>query len=79
MTKNEMMIIAIAAAVFIIANIIMWRIILRKERKRREATTPPPDLGIRLPDGVPDAAGALGFKLIESTVIVHTEERLNDG
>ena len=79
MTKGEILIIAAAAVVFIIANIIMWSIIIKKERHIRENTTPPPDIGIKLPDGVPDSAAELGFKLIENTVIVHTEDRLNDG
>ena len=79
MTKGEILIITAAAVVFIIANIIMWSIIRKKEHKVRQSTAYPPDTGIKLPGGVPDAAAALGFKLIENTVIVHTEDRLNDG
>ena len=79
MTKGEILIISAAAVVFIIANIIMWKIIIKKERKARENTAPPPDTGIKLPDGVPDAAAAIGFELIDNIVIVHTEDRLNDG
>lgn len=75
MTKTEIIIAAIAAAVSIIVTIIIWSIVLKK-RKVRESTALD---GIKLPDGVPDSAAALGFKLIENTVIVHTEDRLNDG
>lgn len=76
LTKTEIIIAAIAAAVFIIVTIIIWSIVLKKKRKGRESTAAD---GIKLPDGVPDSAAALGFKLIENTVIVHTEDRLNDG
>ena len=79
MTKGEILMIAAAAVVFIIANIIIWSIIIKKKRKKRENTAPPPDMKIKLPNGVPDSAAELGFKLIENTVIVHTEDRLNDG
>jgi hypothetical protein len=75
LTKTEIIIAAIAAAVSIIVTIIIWSIVLKK-RKVRESTALD---GIKLPDGVPDSAAALGFKLIENTVIVHTEDRLNDG
>ena len=54
-------------------------IIIKKKRKKHENTAPPPDIGIKLQGGVPDSAAELGFKLIENTVIVHTEDRLNDG
>ncbi len=78
-TKYEILIISAAAVVFIIANIIMWKIIIKKERKARENAAIVPDTGIKLPDGVPDAAAAIGFELIDNIVIVHTEDRLNDG
>lgn len=79
LTTNEIIIVAVAAAVFIIVIIIMWSIILKKKRKARENTSASAEPFTELPDGVPDSAAALGFKLIENTVIVHTDDRLNDG
>lgn len=79
MTTNEIIIVAVAAAVFIIVTIIIWSIILKKKRKARENTSASAEPSPDLTDGVPDSAAALGFKLIENTVIVHTDDRLNDG
>ena len=73
MTTGEILIIAAAAAVFVIINIIMWTVIAKKEKKVRERTTPPADINEKLPD---EAVAASGFKLIENTVIVHTNERI---
>jgi hypothetical protein len=76
MTTGEILIIAAAAAVFVIINIIMWTMIAKKERKIRERTTPPHDINERLSDGVMEAAAVAGFKLLENTVIVHTNDRI---
>lgn len=76
MTTGEILVIAAAAAVFVIINIIMWTLISKKEKKIRERTTPPHDINETLPDGVMEAAAVAGFKLIENTVIVHTNERI---
>ena len=76
MTTGEILVIAAAAAVFVIINIIMWTLISQKEKKIRERTTPPHDINETLPDGVMEAAAVAGFKLIENTVIVHTNERI---
>ena len=76
MTTGEILVIAAAAAVFVIINIIMWTMISKKEKKIRERTTPPHDINETLPDGVMEAAAVAGFKLIENTVIIHTNERI---
>lgn len=76
MTTGEILVIAAAAAVFIIINIIMWTLINKKEKKIRERTTPPHDINETLPDGVMEAVAVAGFKLIENTVIIHTNERI---
>ncbi|SHM15866.1 hypothetical protein [Ruminococcus flavefaciens] len=76
MTTGEILVIAASAAVFVIINIIMWTMISKKERKIRERTTPPHDINEKLSDGVMEAAAVEGFKLIENTVIVHTNERI---
>lgn len=80
MTTGEILVIAAAAAVFIIINIIMWSIIIIKERKaaakETDAVTVPADDSIKLPDSVPASAAEMGFRLLENTVIVHTDERI---
>lgn len=40
MTKYELMVIAAAAAAFIMINIIMWSIIIAKEKKSRQKNAP---------------------------------------
>lgn len=77
MTTGEILVIVAAAAVFIIINLIMWSIIIKKERRETpSAAVPAVYSGIRLPGGVPDAAADMGFKLLENTVIVHTDDRI---
>lgn len=78
MTTGEILVIAAAAAVFIIINIIMWSIIAKKERKaigsgasRSKMTSVPLS-------EVSAAAAAAGFELIENTVIVHTDDVISD-
>ena len=77
MTTGEILVIAAAAAVFIIINIIMWTIIIKKERREAAAEeAASADKGIKLPGGVPGAAAEMGFRLLENTVIVHTDDRI---
>ncbi|MBO4492926.1 MAG: hypothetical protein J5724_00915 [Ruminococcus sp.] len=77
MTTGEILVIVAAAAVFVIINLIMWSIIIKKERRETpSATVTAVDSGIRLPGGVPDAAADMGFRLLENTVIVHTDDRI---
>ena len=78
MTTGEILVIAAAAAVFIIINIIMWSIIIRKERKAaaKETAAAPKDESIALPDTVPASAAEMGFRLLENTVIIHTDDRI---
>ena len=88
MTPGEILVIAAAAAVFIIINILMWSIIIRNEQaeaKKKapkpapapvQQAAPVPDRIIKLPDSVPASAAEMGFKLLDSTVIVHTDERI---
>jgi len=77
MTTGEILVIAAAAVVFIIINIIMWSIIIKKERRETAAEeAASAERGIKLPGGVPAAAAKMGFRLLENTVIVHTDERI---
>ena len=78
MKKIKILLIIILGIILgiLIINIIMWTMISKKEKKIRERTTPPHDINETLPDGVMEAAAVAGFKLIENTVIVHTNERI---
>ncbi|MBR5682004.1 MAG: hypothetical protein IKW96_01810 [Ruminococcus sp.] len=82
MSTGEILVIAAAAAVFIIINVIMWSIIIAKERKnaprpeKTVAAAAPEDKNIELPDSVPASAAEMGFRLLENTVIVHTDDRI---
>lgn len=82
MSTGEILVIAAAAVVFILINIIMWSIIIAKERKsapksaKTEAAGAPEYKNIKLPDTVPASAAEMGFKLLENTVIVHTDDRI---
>ncbi|MBO4523986.1 hypothetical protein [Ruminococcus sp.] len=82
MSTGEILVIAAAVALFIIINIIMWSIIFAKERKNALKTTEseteivPERKDIKLPDTVPASAAEMGFKLLENTVIVHTDDRI---
>lgn len=78
MTTGEILVIAAAAAVFIVINIIMWSIIMCKERKvaAKETAAAPKGDSIALPDTVPASAAEMGFRLLENTVIIHTDDRI---
>ncbi len=82
MSTGEILVIAAAVAVFILINIIMWSIIIAKERKNAQKATEtetksvPERENIKLPDTVPASATEMGFKLLENTVIVHTDDRI---
>lgn len=68
------MIIAIAAAaVLIIISVIICSIIVKK--KRRSAAVNP-ERSIFLKSNVPESAAETGFRLLESTVIIHTNEKM---
>lgn len=59
MTKYELMVIAAAAAAFVLINIIMWSIIIIRENKAREKNTQPQPLSAVPPqNAVPAAAQA---------------------
>jgi Flp pilus assembly protein CpaB len=80
MTREEILVIAAAAAVFVLINIIMWSIIAKKERKAKanaeNDTAPQERNSADRISSVPAAAAAEGFELIENTVIVHTDEKI---
>lgn len=44
MTREEWLVIAAAAAAFVIINIIMWTVIAIKEKREKRAKTVPPDI-----------------------------------
>lgn len=52
MTKYELMVIAAAAAAFVLINIIMWSIIIIRENKAREKNTQPQPLSAVPPQNV---------------------------
>ena len=56
----------------------MWSIIIRKERKAaaKETAAAPKGDSIALPDTVPASAAEMGFRLLENTVIIHTDDRI---
>ena len=80
MTREEILVIAAAAAVFVIINIIMWSIIAKKEQKAKadaeKDKAPQESNSADRVSSVPAAAATGGFELIENTVIVHTEDRI---
>ena len=86
LTTAEWLVIAAAAVVFIIANIIMWSIIAAKEKREKQA---------EISDAVPYAARNISddstirqgsdalsprrtshFRITENIVIIHTDERI---
>lgn len=78
MTTGEILVIAVAAAVFIIINIIMWSIIAKKERKAKKNGTSGNKMTSVPLSEVSAAAAAAGFELMENTVIVHTDDVISD-
>ncbi|WP_019679950.1 hypothetical protein [Ruminococcus flavefaciens] len=76
MSRDEMLVIAAAAAVFVIINIIMWSIIARKERKAKGNAAPQINSAAESISSVSAAAAAEGFALMENTVIIHTSDRI---
>lgn len=86
LTTAEWLVIAAAAVVFILANIIMWSIIAAKEKREKQA---------EISDTVPYAARNISddstirqgsddlsprrtshFRITENIVIIHTDERI---
>ncbi|MBQ6034247.1 MAG: hypothetical protein IJL33_01985 [Ruminococcus sp.] len=78
MTTGEILVIAAAAAVFIIINIIMWSIIAKKERKTNGSGVSRSKMTSVPLSEVSAAAAAAGFELMENTVIVHTDDVISD-
>ena len=78
MTTGEVLVIAAAAAVFIIINIIMWSIIAKKERKANGSGASRSKMTSVPLSEVSTAAAAAGFELMENTVIVHTDDVISD-
>ncbi len=76
MTRDELLVIAAAAAVFVIINIIMWSIIAKKERKAKGIAAAQDVSAEDRVNSVPAAAAAEGFELIDNIVIVHTTDRI---
>lgn len=78
MTTGEILVIAAAAAVFTIINIIMWSIIAKKERKTNGSGASRSKMTSVPLSEVSAAAAAAGFELMENTVIVHTDDVISD-
>ena len=78
MTTGEILVIAAAAAVFIIINIIMWSIIAKKEIRTNKKSSPESKMTAVQLNEVSAAAAAAGFELMENTVLVHTDDIIGD-
>lgn len=78
MITGEILVIAAAAAVFIIINIIMWSIIAKKERKAHGNSASRSKMTSVPLSEISAAAAAAGFELMENTVIVHTDDVISD-
>ena len=78
MTTGEILVIAAAAAVFVIANIIMWSVIAKKEGKTKDKAAPQSRMTAVPLSEVSAAAAAAGFELMENTVIIHTDDVISD-
>ena len=90
MTKYELMVIAAAAAAFVLINIIMWSIIIFRERKAREKNAQnqteaivrntAPTVEIPAVNPQPTVrrprVKRSDFIVIDDIVIVHTDERI---
>lgn len=76
MTNAEILVIIAAAAVFAIINIIMWTVIAKKEKKQNKQPESSDGMTLIPADSVPAEAAAAGFELIESIVMIHTDDRI---
>ena len=86
MTTAEWLVIAAAAVVFIIANIIMWSIIAAKEKREKQAEISDTVLyaarSISDDSTIRQGSDALSprrtshFRITENIVIIHTDERI---
>jgi len=81
-TNEEWFVIAIAAVIFVIINIIMWSIIAAKERRARQADTRINAVPVRS-EQEPLTAPSTDpprrtkhFNIKENIVITHTDERI---
>lgn len=77
MTLGEILVIAAAAAVFILINLIMWSIIAAKNRKQsgRKASPQPEMAAVPVRTISPELSNT-DFRILENIVIVHTDERI---
>ena len=86
LTTAEWLVIAAAAVVFILANIIMWSIIAAKEKREKRAeisdTVPYAARNISDDSTIRQGSDALSprrtshFRITENIVIIHTDERI---
>lgn len=83
-TTEEWLVIAAAAVVFVIANIIMWKIIIAKERRAKltdinnEVRSRTIRVGQELPSpqDIDPPERTKHFRIKENIVIIHTDERI---
>ncbi|MBO5571571.1 MAG: hypothetical protein J5926_02510 [Ruminococcus sp.] len=82
LTNEEWFVIAIAAVIFVIINIIMWSIIAAKERRAKQADTRIKAVPVRseqehftVPTTDPPRR-TKHFNIKENIVITHTDERI---
>ncbi|MCR5111204.1 MAG: hypothetical protein K6B38_09905 [Ruminococcus sp.] len=89
MTTEEWLVIAAAAVIFVLINIIMWSIIAKKEKRAKEAVIRMDESPIgksrtiragqsqfHIPKETPSQR-TRSFDIKENIVIVHTDERIN--
>ena len=88
MTISEWLVIAAAAVIFVLANIIMWSIIAEKEKRAKEADIRNDASPIGMsrtivadrrpvnPPAHPPQHRTSNFTIKENTVIIHTDERI---
>lgn len=91
MTDKEIMVVAAAAAVFVLINIIMWTAIAKKNKKeklnvvslQKNPVPEPvrrnsaPDVQINEKTVDTPMRGKIRFNMIDNIVITHSEENLN--
>ena len=77
MTIGEILVIAAAAAVFILINLIMWSIIAAKNRKQSgKKASPQPEMAAAPVRTISPEVSSADFRILENIVIVHTDETI---
>ena len=76
MTKEEILVVAAAVVLFVLINIIMWSVIAAKNRRERQKELARIETeSVRSANSsVPPDAPPVRFDIIESIVIVNTDE-----